>query len=53
MNKPLLHNSWTSTLESGSFNHWAHVLQLPKPMRPIAFALQHKKPQQKQACAHS
>ena len=37
--KPLHHNYWAGTLEAGSQNYWAHVLQPLKAVHPRAWAL--------------
>ena len=49
--KPMCHSYWASTLELGSHNHWAHVLQLLKPVHPRAHAAQQEKLLQWEACA--
>ena len=42
--QPVCHSYWASPVEPMSCNHWAHVLQLPKPICPGTYALQQEKP---------
>ena len=41
----------SATLEPGSQNYWAHMLQLPKPSCPTSCHLRHEKPLWWEACA--
>ena len=49
--KLVCNNYWACGLEPGSHIHWAHVLQVWKPQRPRAHALEHEKPPQWEARA--
>ena len=49
--KLVCHNLWACTLESGSHNYWASVLQLLKAACPRGHAPQQEKPPQWEACA--
>ena len=49
--KPGHSNYWACALEPRSWDYWAHVPQILKPVRPRACALKQKKPLQRQAWA--
>ena len=44
------HHCWAWALESRSRDYWGHELQILRPMRPPASALQQEKPPQQEAC---
>ena len=47
--EPVRHSYWACAPELGTCDNWAHVLQLQKPTRPRACALQPEKPPQWEA----